>query len=248
MKTILVAGATGQTGRLVVEQSLANDHKVRIIVRSRNRLPAEILEHPNINLIEASLLDLSDEQMADLAKGCDSVVSCLGHVINFNGIFGEPKLLCTEATKRLCKAIESNRSTSPVKFILMNTVGVSNPDLREQREWFERVVLTLLRWLIPPHKDNEMAAQHLHTNIGPENKYVEWCSVRPDSLINEGVSTYEITESPSTGLFNGQPTARSNVAHFIVRLIEDDSLWTSWRFRMPVIMNSQGDLNEELDQ
>ena len=85
-------------------------------------------------------------------------------------------------------------------------------------------------------------------NIGQKNKFVEWCSVRPDSLINEGVSTYEITESPSTGLFNGQPTARSNVAHFMVRLIEDGSLWTSWRFRMPVIMNSQGDLNEELDQ
>ena len=76
MKTILVAGATGQTGRLVVEQSLANDYKVRVIVRSRNRLPSEILEHPNITLVEASLLDLSDEQMADLAKGCDSVVSC----------------------------------------------------------------------------------------------------------------------------------------------------------------------------
>ena len=69
MKTILVAGATGQTGRLVVEQSLANDHKVRIIVRSCNRLPAEILEHPNINLVEASELDLSDEQIVDLVKG-----------------------------------------------------------------------------------------------------------------------------------------------------------------------------------
>ena len=134
MKTILVAGATGQTGRLVVEQSLANDHKVRIIVRSRNRLPAEILEHPNINLIEASLLDLSDEQMADLAKGCDSVVSCLGHVINFNGIFGEPKQLCTEATKRLCKTIESNCPLSPVRFILMNTVVYPLMKLQSHRQ------------------------------------------------------------------------------------------------------------------
>ena len=83
----------------MVEHSLAKDYKVRVIVRSRNRLPSEILEHPNITLIEASLLDLSDEQMADLAKGCDAVVSCLGHVINFNGIFGEPKQLCTEATQ-----------------------------------------------------------------------------------------------------------------------------------------------------
>ncbi|MDG2196514.1 MAG: SDR family oxidoreductase [SAR324 cluster bacterium] len=108
MKTILVAGATGQTGRLVVEQSLANDHKVRIIVRSCNRLPAEILEHPNINLVEASELDLSDEQIVDLVKGYDAVVSCLGHVISFKGIFGEPKQLCTEATKRLCEVIESS--------------------------------------------------------------------------------------------------------------------------------------------
>ena len=69
--------------------------------------------------------------------------------------------------------------------------------------------------------------------------YAEWCSVRPDSLINEVVSAYEIAESPSTSLFTGQPTARSNVAHFMVRLIEDDSLWTSWKFRMPVIINSK---------
>ena len=103
MKTILVVGATGQTGKLVVEKSLANDHKVRVIVRSRNRLPSEILEHPNITLVEANVLDLMDEQMADLVKECDAIVSCLGHVISFQGIFGEPKLLCTEATKRLCK-------------------------------------------------------------------------------------------------------------------------------------------------
>ena len=106
MKTILVVGATGQTGKLVVEKSLADDHKVHVIVRSRNRLPSEILEHPNFTLVEASVLDLTDEQMANLAKECDAVVSCLGNVISFQGIFGEPKLLCTEATKRLCKAID----------------------------------------------------------------------------------------------------------------------------------------------
>ena len=99
MKTILVVGATGQTGKLVVEKSLADDHKVRVIVRSRNRLPSEILEHPNFTLVEVSVLDLTDEQMANLAKECDAVVSCLGHVISFQGIFGEPKQLCTEATQ-----------------------------------------------------------------------------------------------------------------------------------------------------
>ena len=223
----------------MVEQSLALGHTVRVIVRSRHRLPAAVLEHPNIAVIEASILDLSDQQLSDAAKGCDAVVSCLGHVLSFKGIFGAPRKLCTDATRRLCTAIESNRPTSPAKFILMNTVGVPNPDLHEKRSWFERGVLTLLRWLIPPHNDNETAAQHLHETVGKQSEYLEWCSVRPDSLINAEVSPYDVSESPVTGLFSGRPTTRSNVARFMTELIEDEILWDTWKFKMPVIMNAQ---------
>ena len=239
MTTLLVAGATGNTGRTLVGQSLALGHTVRVIVRSRDRLPAAVLEHPNITVIEASILDLSDEQMGDCVKGCDAVVSCLGHVISFKGIFGAPRKLCTDATRRLCAAIETNRPTSPAKFILMNTVGVPNPSLNERRGFFERVVLTLLRWFLPPHNDNETAAQHLHETVGIQSEYLEWCSVRPDSLINAEVSPYEVTESPVTGLFTGRATTRSNVAHFMIQLIENEALWDTSKFNMPVIMNAQ---------
>ena len=237
--TILIAGATGTTGRPLVEQSLALGHTVRVIVRSRERLPAAVLEHPNITVIEASILDLSDEQMGDCVKGCDAVVSCLGHILSFKGIFGAPRKLCTDATRRLCAAIETNRPSSPTKFILMNTVGVSNPSLNERRGFFERVVLTLLRWFLPPHNDNETAAQHLHETVGKQSEYLEWCSVRPDSLINAEVSPYDVTESPVTGLFTGRPTTRSNVAGFMTQLIEDEALRDTWKFKMPVIINAQ---------
>ncbi len=239
MTTVLVAGATGNTGRPLVEQSLALGHTVRVIVRSRQRLPAAVLEHPNITVIEASILDLSDEQMGEVVKGCDAVVSCLGHVISFKGIFGAPRKLCTDATRRLCAAIETNRPSSPAKFILMNTVGVPNPSLNERRGFFERVVLTLLRWFLPPHNDNETAAQHLHETVGKQSEYLAWCSVRPDSLINAEVSPYDVSESPVTGLFSGRPTTRSNVARFMTQLIEDEALWDTWKFKMPVIMNVQ---------
>ena len=177
--------------------------------------------------------------MGEYAMGCDAVVSCLGHVISFKGIFGAPRKLCTEATRRLCAAIESNRPAAPTKFILMNTVGVSNPELQERRNWLERSVLTLLRWLIPPHNDNETAAQHLHEIVGKQSEHLEWCSVRPDSLINAEVSSYDVIESPVTTLFDGRPTTRANVAHFMTQLITDESLWNRWRFDMPVIMNAQ---------
>jgi len=236
--TVLVVGATGMTGQALVAQLLSKGHKVRAIARSPRKLSAEVREHPNAKVVEASVLDLTDETMAELVKDCDAVVSCLGHVMDLKGMFGEPKRLCTDATRRLCDAIAVNRPSAPTRFILMNTVGVPNPDLGERRAWFERWLLNLLRHTLPPHRDNETAADHLHQKVGKENKHVEWCSVRPDSLVNAEISPYDVEPSPTTGIFSGRPTARANVAHFMTRLVEDAEVWTRWRFRMPVIMNS----------
>jgi nucleoside-diphosphate-sugar epimerase len=226
------------TGRSLVAQLLDKNQKVRVIVRSPHKLSADILNNPNTTVIEASVLDLTDEEMAEHVRNCDAVVSCLGHVMNFKGMFGEPKELCTEATRRLCNAIGENGPSSITKFILMNTVGVQNPNLEEKRTWYERALLTLLHHFLPPHRDNETAAEHLHKNIGKHTGHIEWCCVRPDSLIDAEVSPYDIEESPSTGIFTGRPTTRSNVAHFMLELIENTELWSTWKFRAPVIMNS----------
>lgn len=237
--TILVVGATGNTGRPLVEQLLAKNYEVRVIVRSPHKLPAEVLANPNTTVIEASVLDLTDEEMAEHVKDCDVVVSCLGHVPNFKGIFGEPRKLCTDAVRRLCNAIGEHRPLEPTKFILMNTVAVRNPDLGERRSMIDRGLLTLLRYTMPAHRDNETAAAFLHSVVGKQNNHIEWCSVRPDSLIDADVSPYDISESPVTGLFKGCPTARSNVAKFMTELIGNAELWSRWKFRMPVVMNSK---------
>ena len=236
--TVLVAGATGMTGRSLVKQLLSRGQKVRVIVRSRDRLPAEIEDHPDLDIVEASILDLTAPEMAKHVRDCEAVVSCLGHVMNFKGLFGEPRRLCTEATQRLCRAIDENDPALPVRFILMNTVGVRNPDLEEKRSGFERGLLTLLRHALPPHRDNEKAVEALHRSVGRKRPTVEWCAVRPDSLINAEISAYEIEPSPTTGIFTGRPTTRANVARFMVDLLENTELWDVWKFRMPVIMNA----------
>jgi nucleoside-diphosphate-sugar epimerase len=235
--TVLVAGATGRTGRLLVEQLLSRNQQVRAIARSRRNLPDEVLTHANATVIEASLLDWADEEMAKHVSDCDAVVSCLGHTMDFKGMFGEPKDLCTQATRRLCDAIERNSSIRPTKFILMNTVGVQNPDLAEKRSWHERALLAVLRHTVPPHRDNETAATFLHQVVGKENRTVEWCCVRPDSLVDAEMSPYDIEPSPTTGILSGRPTARANVAHFMTEIIDNADLWSTWKFRMPVIMN-----------
>ena len=239
MKKILVVGASGKTGRNVVKQLLELGHSVHIIVRTTNNLSKDILKHQKINITKASILDINEEEMVNLVSDSDAIVSCLGHNLSFKGIFGEPKRLCTDATKNLCEAIRSSKSNSPIKFILMSSVGVKNKKIGEQRSIFDNIILTLLRWFLPPHKDNEIALDYLISSFGNSNKHIEWCAVRPDSLIDDKISKFEIIESPITTIFKGRPTSRKNVANFMTQLIGDNTLWSMWKFKTPVIMNEK---------
>lgn len=235
--TTLIVGASGATGRLLVEQLLLRGHDVKIIVRSTSSLPESVKNNKNVSIIQASILDLSDAEMTQHVKGCNSIASCLGHNMSFKGIYGKPHRLVTDATRRLCRAIKENDPKSSVKFVLMNTTGNSNRDLSEKISFGQKCVIWLLRLLLPPHIDNEQAADFLRTEIGQNDKIIEWVAVRPDGLVDESeVTEYEIHPSPTrSAIFDAGKVSRINVGSFMAELITDQDVWMKWKGQMPVI-------------
>ena len=238
--TVLVVGASGATGSQLVAQLLLQQHSVKVVVRSPHKLPESWKNNDNLQIITASILDLTDDEMQDLVSDRDAVASCLGHNLTFKGMYGQPRKLVTDATKRLCYAIKANRLHTPTKFVLMNTTGNRNRDLHEPISFAQKCVIGLLRVLLPPHVDNEKAADYLRAQIGQNNSAIEWVAVRPDGLINEDqVSAYEIFPSPTrSAIFNAGKVSRINVAHFMASLINDTNLWNKWKGQMPVIYSS----------
>ncbi|MDH3650118.1 MAG: SDR family oxidoreductase [Saprospiraceae bacterium] len=237
--TILVVGASGATGQLLVDQLLKRGHHVKAIIRSPEKLP-EILNHRDqLSVIYAGVLELTDEEMARHVKGCHGVASCLGHNMSWKGIYGQPRKLVTDAARRLCDVIKENKSENTTRFVLMNTAGNSNRDLHEPVSFGQRCVIGLLRLLLPPHVDNENAADFLRTKLDHDNRAIEWAVVRPDNLIDEDeVTEYEIHPSPiRSAIFNAGQTSRINVGHFMAELITDDATWKKWKGQMPVIYN-----------
>ena len=237
---ILIVGATGATGRLLVEQLIGRDHVIKVIVRSPDKLPAAVRNHDNLTVIQASVLDLSDAELATHVRGCDAVASCLGHTLNLKGIYGQPRRLVTDATRRLCDAIKANVPEGRTKFVLMNTTGNRNRDLDEPVSFAEKSVIGLLRVLLPPQADNEQAADYLRTRVGQHDELIEWVAVRPDGLIDEDeVTEYALYPSPiRSAVFDAGQTSRINVAHFMADLISDHDVWQRWRGQMPVIYNN----------
>lgn len=237
--TVLMLGATGATGRHALRHLLERGVAVTAIVRSKQRLMDLVGESGNLSIIEGGISELDNNELAKYTEGADAVISCLGHNLNLRGIYGKPRMLVTDTVRRICSAVQSHAPQQPVKYILMNTTGNQNRDLVEHRSIVERIVISLLSLLLPPQRDNENAADFLRTQIGQENKWIEWAAVRPDTLINEdNVSGYDVHPAPvRSAIFNPGKTSRINVGHFMAELLIDESLWKKWKGQMPVIYN-----------
>jgi len=208
----LVVGASGATGIRLIEELLNRKQYVRVIVRSTEKLPDTVKNHELLSVICASVLELSDEEMQQHVAGCNAVASCLGHNITFKGIFGKPRRLVTEATQRLCNAIKANKSEESTKYVLMNTVANRNRDLNESISFAQKCIIGLLRLFLPPHPDNEEAAEYLRTVLGQKDNYIEWTAVRPSSLIDEETaSEIEVYPSPMRSIFKDGQISRINV-------------------------------------
>ena len=236
---ILIVGASGATGRLLTEELLDRGHFVRAIVRSPGKLPAAVRNHDNLSVIQASVLDLSDAELAQHVRGCEAVASCLGHIVTLKGMYGHPRKLVTDATRRLCDAVRANRPAQSTKYVLMSTTGYRNSTIDDPLPFTQKLIVGLLRLVLPPHADNEQAAGYLVNKVGRNDKLIEWAAVRPDNLIDEDeVTPYDVYPSPlRSAIFGSGQTSRINVGHFMADLITEDDIWQQWQGQLPVIYN-----------
>lgn len=235
---VLVLGASGKTGSNVVQQLLSKNIQTRILIREHTKLNDEIMNHPLLEVVTDSISEMNQDKIDHLIKDCDVVISCLGHNISFKGMFGKPRNLVYKAVKDICEGIKRS-DKEQTKFILMSTTAYTHKKIGEKNTLGEKIVLSLLKLLLPPHQDNMKAANYFVNHIGNDTPKIKWVLVRPDSLIDiNEVSSYVLETSPNRSpVFNSGKTSRINVADVMVNLITDEQLWNIWEFKAPVIYN-----------
>ena len=235
---ILVLGGTGNTGKLILEKLLDDNHNITVIIRENSHLPDSITNSKNMTIIKGTILEYDNSKIQQLVENCDVVISSLGHNLSFKGIFCKPKALVTQTLKKISFAIKKNQN---IKLILMNSAGVKNRDLNEPISFSQKCIIFLLKILLPPHLDNENAADFLRTEVSQVNKNIQWICIRPDTLVDTAlVSEYDVFSSPTrSAIFNAGQTSRINIADFMSKLISNEQLWSKWRGQMPVIYNKE---------
>ena len=102
---------------------LSKGSTVTAIVRSEAQLPAQARGHQLLTTIIApdGHLALSDAEMAEHLRGCDAVISSLGHNLTFKGLYGAPRQLCTDTVRQICRAAMLLKPKTPFRMIAIST-------------------------------------------------------------------------------------------------------------------------------
>jgi uncharacterized protein YbjT (DUF2867 family) len=205
---ILVLGATGGTGRLIVREAAAAGHRVRALVRSKAK--AESLA--GADLVEGDALD--EQALARALEGCEAVVSSLGTPMS---PFNEVTLL-SRATRALVSAMER----ANVRRLVCIT-GLGAGDSRGHGGFlFDAFVLPVLLRNVYRDKDRQEAIVRASA--------LDWVLVRPMILTDEPAKGAVRAQTDLSDVHGGA-IARADVAAFVVRQLTSDE----WLRQAPLI-------------
>jgi uncharacterized protein YbjT (DUF2867 family) len=195
---LLVFGATGGTGRQVIEQALAQGHHITAFVRN----PAKLnLTHPNLQTATGDVLDAEAVRCA--MPGHEAVISTLGAVPS------ERQPVRSVGTSHIVEAMEQ---AGIRRFVCLTTLGMG--DSRPALPWFYKYILVPLL-LREAFADSERQEARIRQSR------LDWTIARPGTL-TDGPHTgrYQQGFAPTAkGL--KMKIARADVADFMLRQLTD---------------------------
>lgn len=198
---VVVVGASGGTGRQLVEQALALGHEVTALVRKPHRLP---IRHPALRVAAGDVLD-ADFLRREVA-GADAVLCALGHKRWFY-----PNRILSTGTRNLIAAM---RAGGVRRLVCETSLGVGDS--------FGRLGLYYTLFVVPfilplyywdkHRQEREVRASGL-----------DWVIVRPAALTN-GPRRGRTRHGPRVGSWVlTRRVSRADVADFMLRQVADDA-------------------------
>jgi uncharacterized protein YbjT (DUF2867 family) len=205
---ILVLGATGGTGRLIVSQAVARGHDVTVLVRSAEK--ANGLEGA-----KRIVGDARDEiALRQALKGKDAVISALGTPAS---PFREVTMLST-ATSALVSAMKAEHVS---RLICITGIGAGE-SAGHGGFLFDNLIFPLLLRNVYADKNRQEAIVR--------DSGLDWTLVRP-SILNDKPGRDSIRTLTDLSGFHGGSISREDVARFVVDQLPADT----WVHRSPLI-------------
>ena len=195
---ILILGASGLTGRLIVAKALEQGHEVTALVRDPLKLQ---LVHDRLSIIKGDALD--KDIVSKAVSGQDAVLSALGKGKSFKS-----SNLITNAVSLLVPVMEQSNVK---RLIFLSAIGVG--ETFKQANLLQKFFFsTFLKGI---YADKARAEKQIHSS------HLNWTLVYPVVLTDgPGTGKYQTGEVlPMKGM---PKISRDDVADFMIRQLTDN--------------------------
>jgi putative NADH-flavin reductase len=206
---VTVLGASGRTGRLVVDEALAAGHRVTAFVRD----PAKLnITHDRLKCVKGDSAHLA--QVREAVKGADVVISALGPVK------GSPKDLLVTAQRNI---IEAMKQEGVRRYVALTGAGVR--DAQDQPKLVDHIFGFLLKLTAGDVlKDSADGVDVVRSSDR------DWIIVRAPRLV-DGPKTGKFRVG-YVGAESGTQISRADLAAFMVQQAAGGGLWVH---KMPMV-------------
>jgi uncharacterized protein YbjT (DUF2867 family) len=198
---VLVIGATGGTGRQLVERALAQGHQVTAFVRNPARLQ---IEHANLRIVKGDVLDYASVESA--MRGQSAVLCALGHKRFFY-----PNKIQSNGMRNILRAM---KACDVPRLICESALGIGNTVGRlglPHTFFFLPLILPFYMW-------DKLRQEEL---VAASDR--DWVIVRPGMLKN-GEARGSYRHGPKVGnYFWPVSITRADVADFMLKQLTDDA-------------------------
>ena len=196
---LLIFGASGVTGRVLVSAALAKGHAVSAFVRTPSKLA---VSHENLRVIVG---DVADQQAVTHAvTGHEAVFSCLG--------VGVPLKHDPAVVAGIGFIVDAMQRAGPARLIYLSFLGV-----RDSRPQLGPLLGGVL---VPLVLRNEVADHEAKEKLIVQSS-LDWTIVRPPKLTN-GAATGEFRHGNDIRAASLLPTlTRADVAAFMLGQLDD---------------------------
>ncbi|MCG2616874.1 NAD(P)H-binding protein [Terrimonas sp. NA20] len=204
---ILLLGATGRTGRLLVKQALQRGHEVMVLVRNRSKIG---ITDPNLQVMQGHP---ADRACLDTAmKGCDAVISTL-NISRYNDFPWAPLRTPKDFLSNVMSQVISLSDAHGIQRIIFTSAWGVGESVKDIPGWF--------RWLVRksnlryPYLDLYRTEELLRVTS------LQWTAVRPTVLINaKKIRPAKVTmgDGQVPSLF----ISRASVASFMLDALEQN--------------------------
>lgn len=205
---LAIFGATGRTGRPLVEQALAAGHEVVALVRTSAKLPTQ---NSRLTVIQGDAMNASDVEKT--VQGTDAVLSALGQTKD------SPKDMQTVATRNIIAAM---KKYDVRRLVSLTGAGVDAP--QDQPKLVNHLIKFALKTL-----SGHALQDGINHATAIHDSGLDWVIVRGPRL-NEGPHTGKYRVG-WVGVNTDTRISRADVADFMLKQVTDNA----YLHKMPMI-------------